>query len=434
MRYSLRYQVRFTGRMLAIVLFVQLTGMTFFQVQAYAGGTCDWSKIAAQASSDSPILKSGTSEVNAQEALRLEAMAPHFPQIDLVARKGDSNTSVLNTSSRKEVEEYGFEINWALFEGFATQARIAKRKAEKLRAEASKNISSVELRYELRRAYFRNLVLQERITFTRNFLSRQKESLRLMEVKYRSGREPKWGVDKAKADLRLVQHQLDRYLDLLDLSRGELTALVGGNLKCAQVDGAIATILANFEFRSLDAKTHPEFKEYQYRMDAANEEARMARSDYFPKLYAHYSYKKQGNDTIPDPVSVSSWAFSLKFNIFDGLGKSRRIEAAQAKYLALELRQSSERLKLEIEAKKAIKEFKRLNEAVPLYEAVYRSAKKRVETVSKQYGLGLKKFIDWEQAQSKLADAEVDFVAAKAEALQALAEFERAYGLRLEEK
>lgn len=396
---------------------------------------CSWEELSQIALNDSGRLGGAEEQVKARDELRKEAFAGHLPQIDLVAKKGDSNTSILNTNSSKEVEEYGFEAGLSLFEGFAVSATIARRRAEKNIAEAERDLSSVELRYELRRAYFRNLILQERVEFAEELFNRRKETLRLMKIKYKSGREPKWGVEKAESDLAQIEFQLAEQRELLEMSQAEIRALIGGKkISCLKVPGKIDEIIVEAKVIDFSLQKHPKNEELRSRIEAAGEEERQAESDYYPKVNAFYSYKKQGNETVPDPVSVSTWALTVNFNIFDGLGKKRRVEAARAKKLGLELRQSAELLELETKELQAEKRFKRKQQGLPVMQNVYQSAKRRLDTVSKQYSLGRKSFIDWEQAQVKLADAELDLVAHKADTLQALADWERASGMRLEDR
>lgn len=393
--------------------------------------SCNWQLIASRANTDSPLLQSESSTVSALSALETEAISGYLPRLDLVGVKGDSNTSILNSNSKKRLEEYGFEAGISLFEGFATQATLRKRRVEKEAAIKERDLRSIDLRYELRRAFFRKIVLQERTRFADDLVKRQEETLRLLTLKYKSGREPKWSVDKAKSDLAEARLKLTELSTLQDLSIQEISTLVGAKLDCSMDSLELDTPLMRQVLKKESLQDHSLNVKRRLQIEAAAQEVRVAESDFYPKLELGYAFKKQANENVPDPVSVSSWALNVKFNIFDGLGKNKRVEAARAKLLSYELLEKAKELELDFAQEKAFQLFQIRRNVLPVKEESYRAAQNRVETVSKQYSLGLKTFIDWEQAQAKLIEAELGLVDARAEALQALADLEKAQGIGL---
>jgi outer membrane protein TolC len=68
---------------------------------------------------------------------------------------------------------------------------------------------------------------------------------------------------------------------------------------------------------------------------------------------------------------------------------------------------------------------------VKVRETLFEAAKLQAEIARRQYSLGLVTFLDWDQTENALIDAERSLLASRRDAVLALATWERARGQRL---
>lgn len=402
------------------------------EARAYAGESMAWQDVARAALANNIEVRAESERVEARNAARFAAYGGYMPSVSLVASKSDANTTLAGAVSKKQADEYGAEVKWSIFSGFSTTANVERGKADERGQEAIRDTARVDVRYELRTAYFQALAASENVELYLKIRDRQKDNVALMRLKYSSGAEALWSLRKAEADLAEAEQRLLDQENVRDRALDRLKFLMGVDMNFdLRVGGRAEDYLLPASFSGGNLSNHPRALAREARVEAANATVKLARSDFFPRLSAAYSYKKQKNDPSPNRVSVQTIGLFVEFPIFDGFSTKRNVESAAADRAAAELDAKNTVRELDAQFRALDREYRTRLKAVPVAEKAHSAARNRARVISEQYKLGLKRFLDWEQAQAKLIEAERDEIAVKLSALLARAELERAYGLKL---
>jgi outer membrane protein TolC len=109
------------------------------------------------------------------------------------------------------------------------------------------------------------------------------------------------------------------------------------------------------------------------------------------------------------------------------------VQQANLTYEAAELEREKVERELQTTVLTAGTNLKTATAGLPSATSQREAAEERVRTVSAQYRSGLKTYLEWEQAEALLIDYEQAEMSALNNALNALAEYERAAGITLEQ-
>jgi outer membrane protein TolC len=201
------------------------------------------------------------------------------------------------------------------------------------------------------------------------------------------------------------------------------------------VQNEIQTVLAGPSLQDWDKRSreHPEFRELETSIQSLGQDTRLARSEFYPQISAYYRLSKTLPETSAD-VNNREVGVTLQWNIFDGFSSLNRTRRARALESSLSIKRDYIRRQIVVKMQQNFLDFDLARRQVPVALRTLQAARDRVATVTEQYKVGLRSYLEWEQAQTKLTAAEKDYLATQGKALDALAEAEFAQGLTLEDK
>jgi outer membrane protein TolC len=396
-----------------------------------------WEEIKSLTSPENPTLKAASANAAASRAAVKESYGDFLPSVTLTAQRTRtvSEISVFETKTRNRT--YSIGAAWNIFAGFATVAGVERARALESDARARRDLSSAELRYQLRRTFFSVYVQQERIRLFEKILKRQQQNEKLVSLKYDSGTEARWNVLKTKADRERAEFNLVAAKADLDSAREQLARyLYLESLPARPVD---ASALARAPIPNLSAgenraTVHPELKVSEASESRFSAERRLARSAFLPSLDLTYSRGRDQNEmgarTRTDSNTVAAVA---RWNIFSGFANYHNVQRANLAREAAELESQGVARRILSDLRTAHSALTLAQNRLPSAQSLREAAEERVKTVSAQYRSGLKTYLDWEQAEAQLLETEQQEVTALGGALNAIADFERASGITLEE-
>lgn len=419
--------------------FLVAVGFLFSPFGAQAAEILSWKDLANKAIEANPDLNAYRSRVRALEFDRRATFAGFLPRLSAFAQRLDEHQSLdfpaLDTD--RKTDTWGFQAQLSLFSGFSTVSDVARASAARDTAKADLRIRSADLRVELRRAYFGALLARRRVKLAERVLERRTQNRAFMKLKYEGGSEALWSLQQADADLeaarvRLESERLNLDNSLVDLKRVlhlspdaplDLRDDLDSLLKpIADSDSQVAALLDQ----------HPDLQTFDRQIERSRAESRLAQSEFYPNVSVSYQWDRADADNS-EPLKESSVLLKVEFPFFTGLSTFHTVQRYNAQTYTLESTRLAVRDTVRARLLKAIKSYDTSLLSLPLSSLQLKAAEARATTVTSQYRLGLRRYLEWEDAQSKLILAEQNAIQVRADALTNLVEWERASGLGLED-
>lgn len=390
-----------------------------------------WKSLLTAAQSRNPTLEQAREELKRSEYLRRTTYAEFLPTLELNAQQANSENQVSGLSTDENTNSFGADLNLSLFNGLASLSRWKQADASVAQKKASLYESQVNLHYDLRTAYFRCLITLSRQVIAERIATRQQDNAKFIRLKYASGSEPLWSYNMAAADakdaeLTLLGQKNELQKNLLDLWR-----LLGADtpLQVEFKESAASLIVKPKVNLTTVIENHPEYLSMQAQILVAEQELREIEAEYYPSVSGNLGWSRSETDDNA-AVEQTTLGLSASWSLFDGFSTHNRRQASKAKLNALQSKMSDlkRRLKNTIEQKQL--DYDLNSQRWPITKQNLAAAQERLQTVTTQYRAGLKKYLDWEQANSKLISAEQEEIAALETVLLSQASLEKALAIR----
>ena len=413
-----------------------LTGLLILAPSAHAA-PYQWHEIKSLASPENPSLQSARRNWEASRAGVKKSYGAFLPEINLSARRTRTVTEVSILETKTRSRAYTVAASWNLFAGFSSVAGVDRAKAGESEALAREDLTSSELRYQLRRTFFSVYVQQERIRLFERILKRQQQNEKLVSLKYDNGTEARWNVLKTRADRERAEYNLEAAKADLASAREQLARhLYLETLPPRPVDAAglaLAPVPA-LNGGETRAALHPELKASEASEARLASDRVLARSTFLPTIDLTYSRGRDQNEIgSRTRTDTDTFAIVAQWNIFNGFSDYHGVQQANLAREAAELDTQVVARRILADLRSAHSSLQLAQGRLPSAKSLREAAEERVKTVSAQYRSGLKTYLDWEQAEAQLLETEQQEVTALSTALDAIAAFERASGITLEE-
>lgn len=185
----------------------------------------DLSVLKARAKEQRPDLKAAVKEIErSQQGIRA-ARAGYFPSLGLVTQY-ESNTG--NFSSSGENFAVFVTAKWNLFNGLATQEKVAEQQALQQRSRLLHEDLLQVAELEVERAYLGLVTSRKQVAVARENVTQAQEALRMISDRYTAGLaritdvlDDETALKKAEQDLLLAQVNSQIFRARLKLATGE---------------------------------------------------------------------------------------------------------------------------------------------------------------------------------------------------------------------
>ncbi|MCB1196812.1 MAG: TolC family protein [Deltaproteobacteria bacterium] len=311
---------------------------------------------------------------------------------------------------------------------------LANKRAEEARLSQAELKVSVELldkTQKLREAFANALYAKNYLSVARNILNRSEKNLRLVELKYQSGREYKWVYLTTKTDfeedrLTVLQAKLDQQKALVSLQElvGELPV---SDIQELDEDGFYTAEIPMDAFEHVDLTQHVEYRvetstvaESQYKYD-------MNKSDRFPNISFRMDFVLIDTDDEPIiPFWSTGISMSMPLFAFNRYKNEQRMAALTQSQSELTRLQTLR--KLQAEYQKAVNRFQIVQKKLEIAELRLEALQDRSRVTTEQYKNGLEDFVVWNRSQNALKSAETQILEQKKDWMIAYATLVRAAG------
>lgn len=412
-------------------LFVTLLLSTAASAQ---GSPLRWEEAKSLAERQNPSLRSaGLNWESSQHAVK-ENYGNFFPEVSLSARKsrGETEAAFLETKARSHT--YTVAASWNLFAGFSTWAGLQSAKAAEAESHAQRDLTSVELRYQLRQAYFSVYIQQERIVLFERIVKRLRQNEKLVSLKYDNGTEARWNLRKTQADRERAEYNLEAAKLELASARDQLARYLHLEAFADNVETPAVPAVPPASASGAADESHPQLRLSRATEERFDQAITAARANFLPSLDLSYSRSRDQNE-IGSRVRTDSntVALTASWNIFNGFSDYQKVQQANLRHEAASFDRMSTERQLQNQILVSANNLRSQVMRLPSARSLRAASEERVSTVSAQYRSGLKAYIDWEQAETQLVEAEQQEINALSNALSALADWEKTTGITLEQ-
>jgi len=390
-----------------------------------------WEQCLAEAALKNPDLQKAESALAAASYSKSAALGQFLPDVSVGASQGKSGNQASPFAEGESRESTGvnLSIQQNLFNGFKTRASYTQASAKKEQAQAELDNERAQVSRDLKVAFYNLLYIQQQVPMLQDIAARQKENVRMVNLKYQSGRENRgsylqslasaeeadYEVSQAKRSLRLAQRQLARVL-----GRSELDTL--------QVKGS---------FTSSVPKTSPDFKTIAAGLPAsriaaaqlrsAKSQVTSAKGAFLPSLNASGSMSRSGEDWMPEDPSWSV-GLSLSYSLFSGGQDYYSLKNAKESRTQAEINVATVQKDLALKLEDAFSSLQDAVERTVVRKRNLEASKVREEIANAQYANGLVSNVDWDQLESALITSQKNNLQGLLDAKKAEAEWELAQG------
>lgn len=385
-----------------------------------------WKACIDLASSNNGDLRAARASLRSteyQEGVARSGLLPQINGASSVVRAGGGGAVSSSYAASLSATE-------TLATGLADFGRISQAQANTKVAEASLSAAKARASFDLKSSYEAMRFAGESIRLTGEIRHRRESNLRLVELRFESGRENKGSVLLSKAYLEQARFDELQARQSLELAKAQLDRVLGLD------DGREYVVRepipvrepgeAAPDFRALAVVT-PDHVQASGREESADAAITVARSGFFPTLSLTGLGSRTGSEFFAD---TDRWSLSLNLTIpfFSGGRDFYATKSAVAGWQSLEATRQNVDRDLLARLRQAYNAFVQAVVRLKVDASFREAAMTRAEIARNKYNNGLLTFEDWDIIENDLISREKAYLATSRDRVVAEAAWEQAQG------
>ncbi|MFZ3231485.1 MAG: TolC family protein [Pseudobdellovibrio sp.] len=381
------------------ILFLQ------FNCFVYAVETSNltWQKSLELLKENNPDYKIATLNYQAIKSLENSAQSGYYPSISGGLAYNQTSTSVDSTKTNDSFYSASLTLSQSVFAGLKDYYKSSQAQANTRLAKATLQAANAKLGYDFTLAFQNLLSAQENFKLAENILHRRQENLRLVELKFESGRENKGSRLLAEAYLAQGKYESLQARHSVELAQVTFAQMVG-----LQQSEAIVLIdqvpakppIENPRFSELAIET-PDYQQVVSTYDANLASVGVAKSAFFPTLGLTGVIGRNSAEFFPKNDRWSIGA-SITIPLFDGGRDYATVKNTSITRDSSEIQKTSVDQKEIVNLKLIYQKFIESIEKMKVDESFQKALVLRSEIARTQYNNGLVSFIDWDNIENDL--------------------------------
>ncbi|MGH7557320.1 MAG: TolC family protein [Gemmatimonadota bacterium] len=384
-----------------------------------------------------PDLRIAASGVDGAEGARLGAYGAFLPTVELGYDYATSSTGRLDPTGQSITSEsYTAQLTaeYGLFSGFRrfTETKSARRQVDAARADYREQRYQTVL--DVKTAWFAALASRDRVRVEEERVERQERQLEAVRIQLDYGRVARSELLRSEIALNNARLALLRAEDGARASTWQLAEALGIE---EPVEPAESTLLAPAALSLTRAQVHalaraggPSLESAHAATQAARAEVASAKSAYLPDLRVAGGYAWQSEEFPPSDRSWQLLVFG-RFPLFDGFQRESALMQASADATAASAAERAAVLSLASEVDSAFNQIEIALSSIELTETAVALAREELAMSEERYNLGRESFVDLQNVQIALRQAEVDGIRARFDYYVGLARLEFLLGREL---
>lgn len=410
----------------------------FTASSAQAEETLAWKECVKEAKSNHPDLVSAAEKINQSKASKEITRSATLPQImgdaSEETAKGatlaGSNVAVSSTNRSKTTYDYGITGQQLLFDGFKTSFDLSGAERNIMASRYSYDVTSSNIRLNLRTAYVNLLSAQEYLKVTREIEARRRQTLELVKLRYEGGREHRGSLFTSEADLAQAAYDVEQAKRSIYLAQRQVIKELGRkNFSLLTAAGDLEVkekVRERPEFEKI-AETTPLLQKLISQKEAARFGLSSAKAQFFPQIYANADLSNMNVDAFPDK---NTWSIgtSLSLPIFDGGNIIANVSKASATLGQTEADERSGRDSVIVTLSNTWVTLQNAVDNVSVKKKVLEAAQERARISESEYSIGLLSYDNWIIIEDNLVSAKKNYISSERDAMIAEAAWIQAKG------
>lgn len=401
-----------------------------------AADALTWTDAIKRTEKENPEILAAQETLRASEAKKTAAYGTFLPTvkgsigIESTERSGSGNVAATTGTGWTA----GINGSLNLFSGFSDEAKINQAEADRKSSEAALKVARAKISSDLKSAFEAVAYARDYSKLSLQILKRREENLRLVQLRYESGRENKGSVLLSEAYLeqaRFDDLQARNAIRTSSVQLSKVLAVDGDGTKTIEVVGNVpitAPPVKEPEFTTLVTLT-PEYVQAIQQSVSLDEARRIARASFFPTLDLSASLVKRGEEFFPNEADSRTLGITLNIPIFSG-GRdynTYRASVAAASAASYTRDNTIREIKRKLEA--AWAEYNESTSKLKADESFRKAAIVRSDVARAKYNNGLLSFEDWDIIENDLITRQKTVLQTRRDRTTAEASWEQVQGI-----
>jgi len=393
-----------------------------------AGEVLTWEESVRQAAAVNPDLRAARDNLRAAEMDVRGAGSGFLPTLTGTATKSDTS-STSTTSIIAPDSNAALTASQNLFAGFRDQASVAQARANRTVAEANLRAARARLSFDLKSAFATLRTAVDALVLSNDIVRRREQNLRLVELRYESGRENKGSLYLSQATLSQARFESLQAEQALRVAQAQFARVLGrDNPQTMRLAGDVPVVAppAQVDFAQAVQDT-PDQQRALAQVEAAKSGVDIAASNFWPSLDLSGTTIHQGDDwKLEDRRNTV--LLSLTVPIFSGGKDYYGVRSAGAKESAAEATREGLIRQLRTQLEQAYAGYVQAVVKLSVDEDFLKAASARAEIARSKYSNGLMSFEDWDIIENDLINRQKAVLQSRRDRVTAEAAWEQALG------
>ena len=378
-------------------------------------------QLTAQHNAD---LRNARANLSAAEYRLRAAYSGYLPQVSGNAGYVDSR---VNTTSDATYSA-GITATQNLFSGYQDRAKVAQGTANFDSAQATFDATKARLNSDLKSAYAGLIFSQNFVTLTENIQKRLEDNLRLVQLRYESGRENKGSYLITRATL--AQGRLDHLQAQQSLvtAQRQLSKVIGHDSAELRATSAVPITEPPSapDYEELK-RGIPDVRDAAAKERSAEADLLLARSGFYPSVNVSGSVGREGDNGYPngDRRSISA---NVSIPLYSGGRDISGVRASAAGVDAAKASRESVEQQAAVRLVQTYAVYFQSIEKLNVDREFLEAAQTRADISRARYQNGLMTFEEWDRVESDLIQRQKTFLASQRDRVTAEAAWELAQG------
>ena len=409
----------------------RLTAIMLFPIMAGAQPPPEaltWEESLRQAAAVNPDLRVARDNLRAAEMDVRGAGSGFLPKVTGSVAKTDTTTPTGTTTATPDYSA-GLTASQNLFAGFRDQASVAQARANRAVAEANLRTARARLSFDLKSAFATLRSADDALVLSADILRRREQNLRLVELRYESGRENKGSLFLSQATLSQARFESLQAEQAQRVAQAQFARVLGRDQpQAVRLAGEVpvSALPVQVDFTQAVQET-PDQQRALAQVEAAKAGVDIASSTFWPSLDLSGTASRTGDDWVPDDRR-NSVSLSLTVPIFSGGKDYYGVRSAGAKESAAEATREGLIRQLRAQLEQAYANYAQAVAKLGVDEAFLKAASARAEIARSKYSNGLMSFEDWDIIENDLINRQKAVLQSRRERVTAEAAWEQALG------
>lgn len=398
-------------------------------------GSLTWSESLSKASVGNPDLGSAESTLKANQEAERAAYSDYLPQLsaNLNYSQGNSMSSGSLDLGGSDATSTTYTANLTatqnLFAGFEDKARVDQAKGNTELAKATLEGTKSQVSYDLKSAFASLNYAQSYVSLSADIIKRRESNLRLVQLRFESGRENRGSVMLSKAYLEQSKYDRLQAQNAVESAKIQLAKILGME---DHDDLAVAGEVplneppASPDFHGL-AGQNPELKQAAAREKIAAAGLTLAQAGFYPTLNLTGTTADVGPDWFPNR---NRWSVGLALAIplFNGGRDYYGTKSAKENLRAASYARQSGRGTALTKLKQSYATYLEAALKVSVDQSFVQASTEREKIAREKYNNGLQTFEDWDLIENDLISRQKSLLQTLRDRVTAEASWEQVQG------